>query len=460
MYQEFDQQIVASLTLGQLRDFLKEVLKTESRPVVKEEKKNYVYGLRGIQTLLGCSHTQAQRYKDGILKDAIMQYGRKIVVDADKALELFKKNGKCLWLFSHRHSCVTVHRGFVMLAVSTINQITNSEGDVEAGGNEVTQSEMPVTAGMLQIERINDTMEKVKDKPEPRDLFRGFWYEGEVACLFADSNVGKSILALQIAEQIAADQLVIYYDFELSDIQLRSRYADRDEAHQFPDNLYRGYIDPTKITDGDFEAALLRDIEQSALILKAKIIIIDNLTYMCNDSEKGDAAGRLMMKLTLLKKKYGWSTLVIAHTPKRDEKEAIEPRHLAGSKKLYNFFDSVFALGKSCQDPSYRYLKLLKTRMDENHHGENNVLILQLDKASDGNLHYLVKGEEPEKDQLGDLQTVSCDAETIKQIIEMKEAGKSFREIAKALDGVSKSKAQRVYNDYAARKKAAPSARP
>ena len=32
----------------------------------------------------------AQRYKNGIIKDAVTQYGRKIVVDADKALELFR----------------------------------------------------------------------------------------------------------------------------------------------------------------------------------------------------------------------------------------------------------------------------------------------------------------------------------------------------------------------------------
>ena len=31
----------------------------------------------------------AQRYKNGIIKDAVKQYGRKIVVDADLALELF-----------------------------------------------------------------------------------------------------------------------------------------------------------------------------------------------------------------------------------------------------------------------------------------------------------------------------------------------------------------------------------
>ena len=76
-------QIVASLTVGQLRDLLRECL-TNERPHSESQEKRYVYGLKGIQSLLNCSHTMAQKYKDGILKDAVMQSGRKIVVDAEK----------------------------------------------------------------------------------------------------------------------------------------------------------------------------------------------------------------------------------------------------------------------------------------------------------------------------------------------------------------------------------------
>lgn len=58
---------------------------------VNKPSGNYVYGLRGIQQLFGVSHKTAQEYKDGIIKDAVMQNGRKIVVDADLALELFNQ---------------------------------------------------------------------------------------------------------------------------------------------------------------------------------------------------------------------------------------------------------------------------------------------------------------------------------------------------------------------------------
>jgi predicted site-specific integrase-resolvase len=51
--------------------------------------------LRGIRNLFSVSHATAQRYKDGIIKDAVSQNGRKIIVDREKALELFQqKSGK------------------------------------------------------------------------------------------------------------------------------------------------------------------------------------------------------------------------------------------------------------------------------------------------------------------------------------------------------------------------------
>lgn len=80
------------LTLGDLLDALKGEDATNTQPIKKETPdscKRYVYGLRGIQGLFNVSHATAQKYKDGILKDAVYQSGRTIVVDADKALELF-----------------------------------------------------------------------------------------------------------------------------------------------------------------------------------------------------------------------------------------------------------------------------------------------------------------------------------------------------------------------------------
>lgn len=57
--------------------------------VAPDPAKKYVYGIRGIASLFGCSLPTANRIKQsGRIDRAITQIGRKIIVDADLALEL------------------------------------------------------------------------------------------------------------------------------------------------------------------------------------------------------------------------------------------------------------------------------------------------------------------------------------------------------------------------------------
>ena len=66
---------------------------SESKPVhpvtVPETQKKYVYGIGGIARLFGCSIPTANRIKQsGKIDKAITQIGRKIIVEAELALEL------------------------------------------------------------------------------------------------------------------------------------------------------------------------------------------------------------------------------------------------------------------------------------------------------------------------------------------------------------------------------------
>ena len=69
------------------------------QPLSSQNKDNsqtgrLVYGIRGLEQLLGVSHKTAQRLKDHDLKPAVRQNGRLIVVDVDHALRLFDKKKK------------------------------------------------------------------------------------------------------------------------------------------------------------------------------------------------------------------------------------------------------------------------------------------------------------------------------------------------------------------------------
>ena len=292
---------------------------------------------------------------------------------------------------------------------------------------------VPEQIGMLTVKTANRTIREAALRPNPDALYLTLWYEGEVCCLFSDSNLGKSILAMQIATQIARTKKVLYFDFELSDKQFQLRYSDEQgNLNKFPENLYRVEINRDSLDVSNFEEAIIGNIEQAALQYGAKVLIIDNLTYLCIASEKGDAAGALMFRLMALKKKHGLSMLILAHTPKRCLSNPITQNDLAGSKKLYNFFDSVFAIGKSAKDGNLRYIKQLKVRYGNYTYDSDNVIVSAIEKVG-AFLQFVNIGYATEKEHLKEF-TDKDRTEAINEVKRLSSEGKSQREIARALN--------------------------
>lgn len=314
--------------------------------------------------------------------------------------------------------------------------------DAELRKADLLAESVPEQIGMLTIKTANRTIREAALRPNPDTLYLTLWYEGEVCCLFSDSNLGKSILAMQIAAQIAETRKVLYFDFELSDKQFQLRYSDEQgNLNTFPDNLYRVEINRESLDVSNLEDTIIGNIEQAALQTDAKVLIIDNLTYLCIASEKGDVAGALMFRLMALKKKHGLSMLILAHTPKRCLSNPITQNDLAGSKKLYNFFDSVFAIGKSAKDSNLRYIKQLKVRYGNYTYDSDNVIVSAIEKVG-AFLQFVNIGYATEKEHLKEPfeKDVSQEIENIKQLSGQ---GKSIREIAKELN-ISKSKVGRI----------------
>ncbi|MBO8460189.1 MAG: DUF3853 family protein [Bacteroidetes bacterium] len=80
------------LTVGQLQDLIYETVNRSIAKVntnITSNEKKLVYGIDGIAELFGCSRTKANEIKQsGMIDKAVIQIGRKIVVDAELALKL------------------------------------------------------------------------------------------------------------------------------------------------------------------------------------------------------------------------------------------------------------------------------------------------------------------------------------------------------------------------------------
>ena len=298
--------------------------------------------------------------------------------------------------------------------------------------------------GALLLRTANDVIEEGRKKEDPKALYSCFWNEGEIACLFADSNVGKSILSVQIADEITRNlnRKVHYYDFELSEKQFQLRYTDETtgESHRFSNLLKIAHVSESMISE-NFENQIIDTIENGAVGDDCSIIIIDNISALNNHLETGEAAGQLMLRLMDLKHRLNLSVLVIAHTPKRDMTQPITQNDLAGSKRLFNFFDSVFSMGKSAVDSGIRYIKQIKSRNGRIIYDTQSVLIGELEKEA-AMPKFVASGTVNEYSLLKVADTTS---QSVRQdrVAALSGKGKSCREISEEL-GISKSAVSRI----------------
>ena len=298
---------------------------------------------------------------------------------------------------------------------------------------------------LITVSTAQELQQEAKCIEDLNPLYEPYFYEGECSILFADTNSGKSILSVQIADEISRKGYkVLYLDFEMSLRQFASRCRnDNGEVYKFNDNFMRGSINANAIcahSGNDYENTLISTIENRIEVFKPQVVIIDNLTYLCIQSESGAEAGTLMRRLIEIKNRYGISMLVVSHTPKRNLSEPLTENSLAGSKRIGNFADSMFAIGKSAMDDNMRYIKQIKSRSGEIVYGAANVQACYIDRQN-GLLRFIPIGESHEMDHLKSRSAASASRE--KDIMQLLGEGKSVREICRTL-GVSPNTVSRL----------------
>ena len=322
----------------------------------------------------------------------------------------------------------------------------------------LTNGTVPRPRSMAQ--RLVDAQNQAVIEP----LVGQFWYSGELTILFADAGVGKSTLAVQIADGLSRGaplfgltgpsrpMRIHMLDFELSDRQVEARYKDPDTGthHNFADTFTCDTIDFAQMMieapSVRLDLAILERIRRDILVTGAEIIVIDNISYLSMQTASDtQAALELMKSLVSLKRELGTSILVLAHTPKIPQSRPITVNDLAGSKHLANFADSVFGLGRSATNKDVIYMKQVKaSRSGEFVYDSDNVIIMRRGRISPTFLGFSFEGTDSEFKHLRERDP----DESIRirgRAIEMHEKGTSFREIAEKLLG-DRGKASTIHH--------------
>jgi len=296
--------------------------------------------------------------------------------------------------------------------------------------------------------------------PPITPLFDAFWSKGELAFLFGTTGIGKSILAVQIADAISKGSKIAcfdgpqepmrvgLFDFEHSTSQFAKRYRDENgNRYKFSPNFLRAEFKarariPKGISRQDY---ILELIEKKIIEHRLEVVVIDNLTALdCNVTEP-EVARELMYKLDEIKSRYNISMLVIGHTPKRDLNKPLTENDMLGSKNLINFCDSAFAIGKSVKESHLRYLIQVKCRNAEYKYGSENVAIFRVVKNGP-NLFFEHNGFQNVIEQLRTRTDAEANELNEKIIaLHQSDPNLSYAEIAKQL-GTNKMRVSRVLN--------------
>ena len=270
-----------------------------------------------------------------------------------------------------------------------------STPDKEKGGKETP------LVDIFEVESANDTMKAAQKMQIPNMLFGELIFEKELTILFSSAGIGKTMLAVQIADHISRGksfgtmknesqaQSVIFFDLELTKKQFQGRYCVRDLKNSkipwtndfvWHSNFYRAQFNSAffKQKNIDRVEAVYNGIVRHIDKRKAKVIFIDNISWLTTRGlEASKDAGELMSRLDDLKKLKELTIIIMAHTPKKLKFTPMQMNDLAGSAAIQNFVDSIFAINRSAMDVDYRYLIQLKSRSSEGAFHEHNVVTLQ-----------------------------------------------------------------------------------
>jgi len=194
-------------------------------------------------------------------------------------------------------------------------------------------------------------------------------YEGGISLLAGRTNAGKTLLAQQMAIEIARGygelvgedvqhQNVIIVDGEMDDDDYKRRFGGEDM--EIPANI-------TRISDCDFStlkqlSEYLKKVVDG--LLAPVVIIIDNLAALTLESLTGKIVNQFFRDIKKIQREANHPvTFIIAdHIGKIPVGSILDDSNIAGSANVARFVHNIIIVEFSARGSEYRFLKFQKQR--------------------------------------------------------------------------------------------------
>ena len=286
------------------------------------------------------------------------------------------------------------------------------------------------------------------------DLWHGLWYQGEMACLFGEPNVGKTILAMQIANVLSKRGLkTFYYDFENAAHQFKARYkTDKSDHNSSDGNYIVKPLNPNYSNAKLDSRSVLEYIKKDFTTERAPVIIIDDITHLIGSGDQADVR-YVLNTLRSWTQHFLVSILVLAHSKRRKPSSLTTIDTLAGSFEYSYAFDSIFSLTRANQynaehNNITHYIKHHKNRMGPVIYHDLNVITVKFGRdENNGFLQFNDFYTGGNERQLLRDYGYSTNEQINKAILQYKKLSFSTREIANIV-GCSQSHVSRTIRKY------------
>lgn len=286
------------------------------------------------------------------------------------------------------------------------------------------------------------------------DLWHGLWYQGEMACLFGEPNVGKTILAMQIANVLSKRGLkTFYYDFENAAHQFKARYkTDKSDHNSSDGNYIVKPLNPNYSNAKLDSRSVLEYIKKDFTTERAPVIIIDDITHLIGSGDQADVR-YVLNTLRSWTQHFLVSILVLAHSKRRKPSSLTTIDTLAGSFEYSYAFDSIFSLTRANQynaehNNITHYIKHHKNRMGPVIYHDLNVITVKFGRdENNGFLQFNDFYTGGNERQLLRDYGYSTSEQINKAILQYKKLSFSTREIANIV-GCSQSHVSRTIRKH------------
>lgn len=230
----------------------------------------------------------------------------------------------------------------------------------------------PNEADVFDLRPANDWMKEAGDE-RAKMLFGELWMSGELCVMFGEAGVGKSLLAVQIADSIAKgravapfgmdarEQKVLYVDLEKTASQFRQRYTETEAKGSGRRRRYTFSKRFSRMAPNNGGEVRVRDIERLIEKSGTKVLIIDSLPHIVRGGLPREAA-TVMRDLRRLRSAYGLSILVVANSARSTMRRGIAAADMAWAGTLAALADNIFAIGRCGSQSGGRYIKHIKPR--------------------------------------------------------------------------------------------------